>query len=309
MDDIQKNRMATALRALQCSACAHVGLAPPDAAGNVRCPQCGARFPLRDGVLDLLGAEPSGLTFAQRTGQWDVTVFAYERIWRTKALGILAGEDFPPEREIAMLLEALRVPLEARPSGVFVDLACSTGYYGRPLARKLLEQGGSDACVVGVDLSMRMLQEARANARREGCADAMMWVRADAARLPFADESVAGIACGGTLNEYRDALAVLRASARALDPTCGRYFVMNQLDPPAPVRRVLSAFGGLTFFTRAELNALFFQANLHILRASDYGKIAITELSRPSAPAEDGSSGAARVRDSRSQDVGQDDAG
>jgi hypothetical protein len=53
---------------------------------------------------------------------------------------------------------------------------------------------------------------------------------------------------------------------------------MNQLDPPFIVRSALSFLGGLTFFTRAELDRTFDKAGLTPVSKMDVGKIAFTTL-------------------------------
>lgn len=271
-------RLATVLPRLRCPVCASDGMAFEGKArvGTFICSQCSARFPLRDGIADFLPSGAPSLTFAQLTGQWQLTATAYERIWRTRALSLLSGEDFPPAREIGLLLDALD-PTFAE-DGLWLDAGCSTSYYGRPIARRLIERGRDASLVIGIDLSMCMLEEARGYATREGVAEAMLWLRADMSATPLTDASVSGIACGGSLNEYRSALAVLKEGRRVLRPNAGRYFVMNQLDPPLVIRAALSSLGGLTFFTRQSLNEAFSQAGLRILAASDYGKLAITSL-------------------------------
>jgi SAM-dependent methyltransferase len=275
-------RLTTLLHALRCPVCAGEALVFEGEFEGVRrtgtfsCRQCSARYPLQDGIADFLPTGHPALTLAQLTGQWKLTATVYERLWRTRALSLLSGEAFPPAREIGLLLDALE-PTFAE-DGLWLDAACSTGYYGRPIAKRLLEQGRTASLVIGIDLSLAMLEEARAYANREGVAEAMLWLRADMSALPLAEATVRGIACGGSLNEYRDALAVLKEGRRVLQPEVGRYFVMNQLDPPLIVRAALSSMGGLTFFTRPKLDALFEAAGLQKVTAADYGKLAITVL-------------------------------
>ncbi|MGQ9896282.1 MAG: methyltransferase domain-containing protein [Acidobacteriota bacterium] len=277
-------RLTTLLRALRCPVCLSEILTfegefeGARRAGTFVCRECSARYPLQDGIADFLPTGQLALTMAQLTGQWKVTAVAYERLWRTRALSLLSGEEFPPAREIGLLLDALE-PTFAE-EGLWLDAACSTSYYGRPVAKQLIERGLVASLVVGIDLSMAMLEEARAYARREGVDEAMLWLRSDMAALPFATATVSGIVCGGSLNEYRDALAVLKEGRRILQPRLGRYFVMNQLDPPLVVRAVLSSLGGLTFFTRPKLDELFEAAELQKVTATDYGKLAITVLRR-----------------------------
>jgi len=275
-------RLATLLHALRCPVCAGKDLAFEgefeDAcrSGTFICRQCSAWYPLQDGIADFLPTGHPVLTLAQLTGQWKLTATIYERLWRTRALSLIAGETFPPAREIGLLLDAFEPTFTE--DGLWLDAACSTSYYGRPIAKRLLERGRLASLVVGIDLSLAMLEEARAYANREGVAKAMIWLRADMSALPLAEATVRGIACGGSLNEYRDALAVLKEGRRVLQPEVGRYFVMNQLDPPLIVRAVLSSVGGLTFFTRPKLDELFVAAGLQKVTAADYGNLAITVL-------------------------------
>jgi SAM-dependent methyltransferase/uncharacterized protein YbaR (Trm112 family) len=280
-------RIDTLLPALQCPDChassfsfknLNEAAEKPFPDGEFVCGNCSSAFRLEDGIADFLPKAAPSLTFAQQTGQWDVTATAYERVWRKRALGLLAGERFPPEREIGLLLDALAPTFDTGEPALWLDLACSTSFYGRPIAKKIKESNRAESLVVGVDLSRRMLEEARAYAREEGVADAMLWIRADAERLPFRDGSINGIACGGSLNEYRSAENVLREGKRVLTPGSGRYFVMNQLDPPFIIRSALSFLGGLTFFTRVELDRIFEKAGLTALSRLDVGKIAITTL-------------------------------
>lgn len=276
-------RLDTLVSTLQCPECRETSFTfepaeknassgIPD--GDFLCGSCGTSYVLKGNIADFLPSGPSSLTMAQRTGQWDVTASGYERHWRKRALSLMTGEPFSPEREIGLLLGAL----EPVCGGVMVDLGCSTSFYGRPLAKKLKEKGDEDGIVVGMDLSMRMLEEARKYATEEGVADAMVWIRADAERLPFRDDAVNAIACGGSLNEYRWAEDVLREGKRVLKPETGRYFVMNQLDPPFILRSALTFLGGLTFFTRPELDRLFEKIGLAAVSKSDIGKIAFTTL-------------------------------
>ena len=97
--------------------------------------------------------------------------------------------------------------VEAGPGDTVLDVATGTG----AVARELIRQKGCR--VVGVDLSPEMLAEAR---RRLG-ADARL-VEASAERLPFADESFAGLTFTYLLRYVDDPAATLRELARVVRP-------------------------------------------------------------------------------------------
>ncbi|MGC8463014.1 MAG: ubiquinone/menaquinone biosynthesis methyltransferase [Acidimicrobiales bacterium] len=117
------------------------------------------------------------------------------------------------------------------PAGSTVlDVACGTGDFLRELAH----QGMAP---VGVDLSWGMLA---ANTSGEPL------VQADAARLPVATGSVAGVTCGYALRNVTDLEAVLAELARVLKPS-GRLSLLEVSEPTwAPLR-----LGHRLWFTRA----------------------------------------------------------
>jgi len=63
-----------------------------------------------------------------------------------------------------------------------LEIACGTGRFTAMLAER-----GAD--VVGLDISGPMLQQGREKAQRAGVADHLEFMRGDAARLPFPDDS------------------------------------------------------------------------------------------------------------------------
>ena len=81
-------------------------------------------------------------------------------------------------REKEAVLDALS-PLDDRR---VLEIACGTGRFTVMLAERGAE-------VVGLDISAAMLAQGRAKARRVGVADRIEFLRGDAARLPFPDDS------------------------------------------------------------------------------------------------------------------------
>lgn len=288
-------RFQKVLAVLRCPGCQKIGFefefdaekpeAKAQLTGIIRCLHCVKTFVSEEGIVDLLPDGPTGLTVAQWSGQTGAVSWLYERIWRKRALGLMTGQAFPPEREYQVLAEYLQASLAAT-SHLFLDLACATGYYGRALVDFLQKNHRGDGAdvVIGLDISHPMLKQALEYARESQTLDHTIFIRADATSLPLADGCLAGIACGGSLNEYRDAFRVLVEGKRVLERQKGRYFVMNLLKPETVGEKILQStltFGsGLTFFTKAEVKDLFYRAGLELGRHETVGLVAFSELNR-----------------------------
>lgn len=93
---------------------------------------------------------------------------------------------------------------------VILDLACGTGIYARPLARKC-----THGVVVGLDLSIPMLKYASRLAEEEHLKN-LIFIRGDAMGLPFSDGRVDAVNCCGALHLFTDLPRVLREVSRVL---------------------------------------------------------------------------------------------
>ena len=216
--------------------------------GTARVPATGERYPVKNGYLDLLGGRLGGDNVANLTNFLPGAGRGYEPLWRVRSLDLLTGERFSNEREVEIIAE--KVGLDR--GGLFLDLGCSAGLYTRNLARALGEAGD----VVGIDISPSMLGEAARRSRKEGAAPS--FVRADAASLPFADASLSGAVCGGTLNELGDPARVLRETHRVLQPG-SRLAIMGILRAGTPNGRRLQRFlstGGIRFFAPEDVQGM-----------------------------------------------------
>jgi SAM-dependent methyltransferase len=216
--------------------------------GTTRLPATGETYPVKNGYLDLLKGRLGGDNVANLTNFLPGAGRGYEPLWRVRSLNLLTGEDFPNEREMGIIAE--KANLER--GGLYLDLGCSAGLYTRNLARALGDAGD----IVGIDISPSMLHEAARRARKAGATPS--FVRADAASLPFADASVDGAVCGGTLNELGDPARVLRETHRVLQPG-SRLAIMGILKAQTPNGRLLQRFlstGGIQFFDPEELEGM-----------------------------------------------------
>jgi SAM-dependent methyltransferase len=89
-----------------------------------------------------------------------------------------------------------------------LDVACGTGVVARIAADRV----GGAGSVVGVDINDGMLAVARR------LRPTIEWQRADAARLPFADDSFDVVLCQAALMFFADRVAALREMARVAVP-------------------------------------------------------------------------------------------
>jgi SAM-dependent methyltransferase len=216
--------------------------------GTTRVPATGETYPVKNGYLDLLKGRLGGDNVANLTNFLPGAGRGYEPLWRVRSLDLLTGEEFPNEREVELVAE--KAGLER--GGLYLDLGCSAGLYTRNVARALGDAGE----VVGIDISPSMLREAARRGRNAGVAPSFM--RADAASLPFADASLSGAVCGGTLNELGDPAMALRETHRVLEPGA-RLAIMGILRAQTPNGRRLQRFlstGGIRFFAPEELQGM-----------------------------------------------------
>lgn len=138
-----------------------------------------------------------------------------------RLMGWLLG---PPDRELWARL------LELPTGGSLLDAGGGTGRVSEAL-RPLVGQ------LVVADTAHKMLRRAR---DRDGIAA----VRADAARLPFADAGFERIMVTDALHHFRDQRQVIRELARVLAP--GGVFVIEDFDIRRPAAKALAMLEKLT---------------------------------------------------------------
>jgi ubiquinone/menaquinone biosynthesis C-methylase UbiE len=103
-----------------------------------------------------------------------------------------------------------------------LDIGTGTGFTALALA-------GGAARVTGVDLTQRMLEQARDLATERGI-DNVVFEEGDAQALPYADESFDVVACRVCAHHFADAAAAVREAARVLRPG-GRVLWVDSLSP------------------------------------------------------------------------------
>ncbi len=222
---------------------------------ELRCVHCDHRYLIRSGgIIDVL-PENSGLTPAQRAGQWQVVARFYDRLWRTRALSLLTGRSLPPEEEHGIVLGSLAL----KKSAIVLDNACANGFSARAIVADMNRRKISGA-VIANDISLPMLRTALDLAKEEGVADRILFVRSDSESMPFSSGSFDGAVCGGSLNEFLRPHNVIDELGRVLKPR-GRASFMFQIHSDrhgiGRIQRILGRMSGLTFLTLERALSLF----------------------------------------------------
>jgi ubiquinone/menaquinone biosynthesis C-methylase UbiE len=152
---------------------------------------------------DLLGDEdPTGSGFGQRAMISSLIPRIYERVWRPLLSPLLmAGR----RDERAMALRMLGLA----PGDSVLDVGCGPGNFTRAFAR-----ASPDGLVVGLDASRTMLDQAV----REPNPPNVRYVRADAAALPFPDETFDAVCCFAALYFIERPLDAIDEMVRVLAP-------------------------------------------------------------------------------------------
>ena len=136
------------------------------------------------------------------------------------------------------------------------ELRAGLALADREIERVLDLGGGTGRGAGAVENAERIVVDAAPGMLREARAKGFETVRADAAHLPFAEESTDAILVVDALHHFGDQDEALREAARALRP--GGVLVVREINPDALVGRLTEIGEHLlgfdsTFFAPAEL--------------------------------------------------------
>ncbi len=178
-------------------------------------------------------------------------VFAllYERAWRPTSFLLATGRTMRADRH-----DAVRT-LRLGPGDRVLDIACGPGNFTHYLSEHV-----GDGFAVGVDYSVPMLRQAVA----DNAGVKAGYVRADARRLPFPDNSFDAVCCFGALYLIPDPLVAAAEMIRVLAPG-GRIAISTSHRPHGwvgQVSNIVGGAGGLRVFDIDTFPRLFAAAGL-----------------------------------------------
>jgi SAM-dependent methyltransferase len=251
---------------MRCPHCSSPGL--QNEADWITCPICCSRYPIREGILDMIGNHSSEvITPFQRLMQAPAIVSIYERLWRRIGYYIASSRPFNEELSTVLRLG------NGRRGGRVLDLACGTGVFTRPIA------GCNEGLVVGLDLSWPMLKQAHELVKKEAIQN-IIFIRATAFCLPFTDEAFPYINCCGALHLFDHPDSALKEIRRILSPE-GHLCVQTTIRPTrsAGIACFLERFIRFGFFSEDELKELLRCQGLRVIDDSRH-RISYTFLAR-----------------------------
>ena len=205
----------------------------------------GDRAPTREvrGVIDTLGDDTVRRSTGQAVMESTLLPKIYEAVWRPLIFGAAtAGITEAAEAKMMRRLLALQ------PGDRVLDLGCGPGN----TTRRLVDAVGPGGLVVGLDAARGMLERAVADTPDEH----VVYVRADAGRLPFDDGSFDAVAAFGMLYLADRPFDVIAELARVLAPG-GRAAILTTCHrAPAALRPLIDLgrpLSGLRMFDPDEV--------------------------------------------------------
>jgi len=202
-----------------------------------------------NGYLDLIAdADPESTGLGQRLMLSGIVPRVYERWWRPTlgrvAKGIL-GPGMRDEHRIARLLLGLV------PGDGVLDVACGPGNFTRSYARTV----GDEGVAVGIDVSRTMLERAVRDTPFDEYAN-VAFLRGDATRLPFRDQSFDAVSCFAALHLFEDPLLGLDHMTRVLTPG-GRIAILTSCRTRSSLMRTVDSrignASGMRMFDQDEI--------------------------------------------------------
>jgi demethylmenaquinone methyltransferase/2-methoxy-6-polyprenyl-1,4-benzoquinol methylase len=145
------------------------------------------------------------------------------------------------------------------------ELRTALDFADRDIERVLDVGGGTGRGASAFDARERIVVDAAEGMTRQARRKGFEAVRADAANLPFADESVDAVTIVDALHHIGNPEETVAEAARALRP--GGVLVIWEIDPTAPVGRLVEAGEHLygfdsTFFAPEDLGRKVAEAGL-----------------------------------------------
>jgi ubiquinone/menaquinone biosynthesis C-methylase UbiE len=195
------------------------------------------------GYLDVLGRPDHLSTTSLKAMQNPIVATIYERIWRPTFTRALSWGGRAAAEYDAKLMRRIGRPGER----MILDVACGPGLHTKQLGKNLT----GDGLAIGLDFSPPMLTRAVA----DNSGDRIAYLRADAHRIPFADNTFDGVVCLAALWLIPDPLPVIDELVRVTKPggEIGIFATLRTQVSSLPAVKFAAQRSGLTIFGRDEL--------------------------------------------------------
>jgi len=230
------------------------------------CQQCGVMYPVKNGIPDFILEDLTKSTnpVLRSVSFFDKLAKIYETpLWYPIIYHLYGGLFIPSVNEEVKVTTEM-VDAEG---GVGLDVACGTGLFTRPIAKKMHR-------VYGIDISMGMLEKATDYAREKGTRN-IRFARGMAEKLPFPDDLFDGVTCCGSLHAFADTAEALNEMARVMKRGARlavMTFVKRRLFRFKRVR-AYSAAHGVHIFDTEELDNYLSQTGFKGFAYNMYGSV------------------------------------
>jgi len=191
--------------------------------------------------------------------EWEPFIAIYEsqRFRKGPGFALVSGISF--DKEYKMITQAAQLEGDE----ILLDLGCGSGIYSRSLAQRL-----NRGTVVGLDLSVPMLNYASSRARAEGLKN-LLFIHGNALDLPFPDSEFDAVICCATIHHFsiHDLLTTLKEVSRVLKPG-GRFMTsaLRNWIPGQLSKKLVDWYYqkvGTNYLRPSDLESLFKQAGLN----------------------------------------------
>ena len=157
--------------------------------------EVGARYPIREGIIDLVKEDKQDQNQIVETGYNKLESLKYHLfVLNPPWLTFLWGFGFL--KTPMYMLKLLEVP-----TGWVLDVPCGSGIFSMPIYKS-----NPRTKFIAIDYSIEMLKSAKLRAKKKGI-DNVVFIRADVADLPFIENTIAGALSFAGFHAFPDPLA------------------------------------------------------------------------------------------------------
>lgn len=229
------------------------------------CTKCGVSFPLTEGIVDFIPTYKGSRKFLQWAMERQFIVEVYEDFFRPAFTRFFSRSGVSYDKETAWLDSLL--PKDIR---YVLDLASGTGRY-----TEIANTIRSPELVFAIDMSLPMLLTAKRCNDERGVSN-VIYLRADAHKLPFKRNTFDTILCFGAMHLFQYPALAINEFSRVLDSK-GTFAALTAGSIQGNEKRmqVLSKLLSWTFFERKWLSDHFAKVDLEMMSYTQSSYVAM----------------------------------